>query len=494
MEDKMIDSGTKTRAVHLIGMTTKKDENFSEWYLELVFKAKMIENYDVSGCYVFLPTSYSIWEKIQQHLDVRFKSLKVDNVYFPLFITEKNLKKEQSHLEGFTPEVAWVTKVGKNNLSENLAIRPTSECAIYPILPKLIKSYNDLPIRYNQWCSVVRWEFKDPTPFIRSREFLWQEGHTVHTNMEEAIDEIYNIIAVYKDAYRMLCIPVICGKKTSKETFAGALETHTVESFIPSAGKAIQAATAHCLGDNFSKMFDIKFTDKDQKMRYVIQNSWGFTTRSIGIMLMTHSDDKGAIFPPLIAPKQVVIIPIFTSQTEKVVLEYCEQVHLILEKTYRVELDKRHVRPGAKYNHWELLGVPIRLEIGIKDVKASSTVLYRRDTYEKENVPINNIKEVISDRMIDMSDNLYRTAFQKMYNSISDPQILEELDEIFIKKKMCLINWCETSECIEYLEKNYKAKSLCIPYDKEFNLVSKNPKCVICGHDGKINCLFGRSY
>ncbi|AYV84039.1 MAG: prolyl-tRNA synthetase [Hyperionvirus sp.] len=480
---------------HLTGITTKKNENFSEWYLELVYKTKMIVNYDVSGCYALLPNSYSIWEQIQKYLDIRFKSLKVENVYFPLLITEKNLSKEVSHLEGFTPEVAWVTKVGKTDLAEKLAVRPTSECVIYPLLPGLIRSHNDLPLKYNQWCSVVRWEFKDPTPFIRSREFLWQEGHTAHKNMEDAMSEIHEIISIYKDAYRLLlCVPVICGKKTSKETFAGAFETHTIETFIPSAGKAIQAATAHCLADNFSKIFDIKFTDKDQKICFAIQNSWGFTTRSIGIMLMTHGDDKGAIFPPLVAPKQIVIIPIYTTTNESTVISYCEKLYDLLLPTYRVELDLRKWKPGAKYNHWELLGVPIRLEIGIKEIKTASAILYRRDTTEKENVPLTNIIPTIASKMIAIADNLYATAYKKIYSSITDPQNLEALSDAFNNKQLCLINWCQTPACTDYLDHHFKAKSLCIPNDKAFPSISQNPLCVICNTTGKTSCLYGKSY
>jgi len=553
---------------HVESITVKKEENFGDWYQQVITKAKLIEYYDVSGCYVLLPNSYAIWENIQIYLDTELKRRGVKNVYFPLFITKRNLEKEKSHIEGFTPEVAWVTHTGslevekntnvnhddnnnnetndnvdgqvdgkvdskvdgkvdskvdgkvdskvdgkvndkvdskaddkpcicksKGRLETPIAIRPTSECAIYSIFPNLIQSINDLPLKYNQWCNVVRWEFKDPTPFIRSREFLWQEGHTCFSNIIDAMSEIDDIINLYKDTYEhMLSIPVIRGKKTQSERFSGALCTNTIEAYIPVVGKGIQAATAHCLSDNFSKMFNIKFQDTDGINKYVIQNSWGFTTRSIGIMLMVHGDNKGPIIPPRVANIQVVIIPIPVKNMTDEIDKYAKDVYDMLKNTYRVHIDTRNHNPGWKYNYWELMGVPIRLEVGPKDLKSHTAVLCRRDTGEKMTVSLNSLDSNISSLINNIHNSLLTRAQLSMAENIIASNDDTVIRDSFEHAKLCLISWCGDMKCEEIIASTYKVKSLCIPDDQIFSQYEANDYCLICRKETMHQCLFGRSF
>ncbi|AYV78072.1 MAG: prolyl-tRNA synthetase [Edafosvirus sp.] len=477
------------------GLIVTKENDFHEWYNQLIIKGKLIHYYDVSGCYVLLPNSYAVWESIQKYLDAEFKLRGVKNAYFPLFITKENLNKESTHIEGFKPEVAWVTQAGDSKLEEPIAIRPTSECAIYPILPSLIKSYNDLPMKLNQWCSVVRWEFKDATPFIRSREFLWNEGHSCFNNTDNAMVEVNDIIKLYQKTYSdLLAVPTIIGKKTDKERFCGAVSTLTIETFIPFANKGVQAATAHCLGDNFSKIFNIIFNDTDMKNKHVIQNSWGFTTRSIGIMLMLHSDNKGVVFPPKVAPTQIVIVPIINKKSNDIVMDYATKIYENLKTSFRVEMDTRSHTPGWKYNYWEMNGTPIRIEVGPNDVKNSMVTVCRRDTGEKLEVRSENIEQMMDIILNKIHNNLYEVAYNKLMSSIEQPSSLDEMTKLFeSQNKLCLMNWCGDLKCEEYFKDKYKAKSLCIPL--ELNLPFKKiDKCLICDNDGKELCLFGKSF
>ncbi|MBW2978709.1 proline--tRNA ligase, partial [Candidatus Woesearchaeota archaeon] len=401
-----------------IGITVKKSENISEWYTQVIRKADLIEYTSVSGCLVFRPWSYAIWEEVKKFFDNHIKKRGIKNAYFPLLIPESLLKKESEHVEGFSPEVAWVNYAGNTKLNEKLAIRPTSETIMYEAYSKWIRSYRDLPLLLNQWCNVVRWEFANPVPFLRTREFLWQEGHTVHATQKGAEDEVYDILDLYKKVFEeMYAIPVLKGVKSEKEKFAGALFTTSVEAFLPS-GKAIQGATSHCLGQNFSKVFDIKFIDEDEKIKYGWQNSWGISTRTIGIMIMIHGDDKGLVLPPKVAPLQAVIVPIYFKEKGRV-MESAEKIKKSLEGDFRIHLDNREeYTPGWKFNEWEMKGVPVRIEIGPKDIEKSQVILVRRDTGEKIPVLIKDLNKTLSDILQLIHDNLYSKAKKSLEDNI----------------------------------------------------------------------------
>lgn len=478
---------------HELAISVKKNEDFSDWYIQIITKGKFIEYTDISGCYVLLPNAYGIWENIQNFINEQLRQMNVKNAYFPLFITENNLTKEKNHIEGFVPEVAWVTHSGDHKLEEKLAVRPTSECAIYPIISNMIKSHNDLPLKLNQWCNVVRWEFKDCTPFLRSREFLWSETHTSFTTQEEAMNEVFDSINLYEKTYKeLLAIPVIKGKKTESEKFAGAVCTYTLEAFIPTSGKAIQSCTSHCLGQNFSKMFNITFDDNKKEKQYVWQNSWGFTTRSIGIMLMNHGDDKGAILPPYVAPVQIVIIPITIKSRVEDVLNKSKALFNILRTKYRVELDASNYNPGYKFNKWEIQGVPLRIEIGPKDCDNNTVTLCKRTDYSKSVVKNDDtLYDVINMLFVTMHEELYAKAEQNLYSSIKTPHNENEFSLEINDKKICHINWCDNHECEIYIKDTYKAKSLCIP--SELNKLNGN-KCCICDRPKVIEVIFGKSY
>jgi len=373
------------------GIRAKKEENFSEWYIQLIEKAELIEYSPVSGCIILRPTSYAIWESITQFLDKKIKEKGVQNVYFPLLIPENLLKKESKHVEGFSPEVAWVTEAGDSKLNERLAIRPTSETIMYDTFKKWIRSYRDLPLLTNQWANVVRWEFKHSIPFLRTREFLWQEGHTVFATQKESEEHALEMLEDYAKTYEeLLAVPVIKGTKTDSEKFAGADITYSIETLLPN-GKAIQAATSHCLGQNFSKAFDIKFIDKDEKTKYVYQNSWGFTTRSIGIMIMIHSDNKGLVLPPKVAMNKVVIIPILMEKDKERVIGRTKILKKQLEKYNPILDDRDDIKPGNKFNNYEMKGLPIRIELGPRDLEKNQAVIVRRDTGEKRSVNLDDI-------------------------------------------------------------------------------------------------------
>ncbi len=474
-----------------IGITVKKSENFSEWYTQVIQKADLIEYTSVSGCMVFKPWSYAIWEKVKEFFDKEIKKKGIKNAYFPLFIPEALLKKEAKHVEGFSPEVAWVTHAGNTKLNERLAIRPTSETIMYESYSKWIRSHRDLPLLINQWCNVVRWEFANPIPFLRTREFLWQEGHTVHANQKSAEDEVYDILELYRKVFEELyAIPVIKGTKSEKEKFAGAVFTTSVETFLP-AGKAIQGATSHSLGQNFSKAFDIKFLDENEKTQYGWQNSWGLTTRSIGIMIMMHGDNKGLVLPPRVAPLKAVIVPIFYKEKEKV-LEAAKRLKEKLSD-FEIEVDSREeYTPGWKFNHWELKGVPIRIELGPKDIEKSKAVLVRRDTGEKIEVPIEKIKNKISELLEEIQSNLFSRAKKFLENNTVETKEWPDFMRAIKDKKMVYAPWCAETACEEWIkDKTGGAKSLNIP----FNLPKKiNETCPQCGKPAKVWCYFAKSY
>ncbi|QKF93763.1 prolyl-tRNA synthetase class IIa archaeal-type [Fadolivirus algeromassiliense] len=488
-------SAPKYDMEHEMGITVKKSENFGEWYKQVLTKGKFIEYYDISGCYVLLPNSYSIWENVQQYIDRELKKIGVKNAYFPLFISEKNLSREKDHLEGFTPEVAWVTKAGDSELQEKIAVRPTSECAMYPIFSNLIRSHTDLPLKMNQWCSVVRWEFKDCTPFIRSREFCWSETHHCYASEASAMEDVLKVLDLYKKTYNdLLAIPVIRGRKTEGEKFAGADSTYTIEGYIPTVGKGIQAATSHSLGQHFSKMFDIKFQDTDTVQKYVWQISCGITTRSLGIMLMNHGDDKGAIIPPYVADVQIVIIPITMKKRHDDIIQKCKELTETLSNSgFRVKLDDSNHNPGWKFNYWETIGVPLRIEIGPKDVDKNVITVCKRTDFKKSVVENNaTITMQIKTLLDEIHNDLYNKANNELISHIRTPINSTEFGNYLDEKNLCLIRWCGTDDCEKQIKEDHKAKSLCIPMDLSIEV--NGDKCTMCGKDSNMSVLFGRSY
>lgn len=496
-----------------LGIEANKEINFSDWYTQVVIKSEMMDYFDISGCYIFRPWSFNIWENIQNYFNNEIKKLGVQNCYFPLFISEKALFKEANHIEGFAPEVAWITKAGKNSLAEPIAIRPTSETVMYPAYAKWIRSHRDLPLKLNQWNNVVRWEFKDPTPFLRSREFLWQEGHTAFATEQEAAEEVLQILELYRKVYEeLLAVPVIKGKKTEKEKFPGGYYTTTVEAFVPEVGRGIQAATSHCLGQNFAKMFDIQFENEKTEKSYVWQNSWGISTRSIGIMIMIHSDNKGLILPPRVAPYQIVLVPIFLKNTNLELLKNKSKdiIEELNQKGFRAHLDDReNYNPGWKYNHWELKGVPIRLEFGPRDLQNNTIVVVRRDDGSKETISLqDNFIQKIQEILDKIHNNLFEKAKklrdQRTATVTKWDDFLSNLDS----KKIILSPWCDEIECEEQIkirttsekkeslqgEKKEEfepisgsAKSLCKPFNQP--QLEEGMKCFQCGKPAKTWCL-----
>ena len=501
-------------------MAAQKEEDFSAWYQELVFKADLIDEYPVSGCWVLKPWAFAIWAKVQEFCDARFKKLGVENCYFPMFIPEATLVKEKDHIEGFAPEVAWVTRAGSSELAEPIAIRPTSETVIYPSFAKWCRSWRDLPLRLNQWCSVVRWEFSDPMPFIRSREFLWQEGHTAHATYESAEQEVYDILDVYAAVYQeLMALPVTKGKKSEKEKFAGGDYTTTTEAFVPETGRAIQAATSHHLGQNFAKMFDISIQNKDDpngEPQYVYQNSWGLSTRSIGTLIMIHGDSNGLRLPPAISPIQVVIVPIFSKKIDAE--ELCgitSQLEADLEAVgVRAKADNSdHYTSGWKYNHYELKGVPLRIEIGARDVEGGVVMCARRDTGEKFSVSAATIVEEIGGILDNIQATMFQQAKDKVDASRAQVDTWPEFMAAIGEKKFCQVPWCERVECeLDIKARSAEeaqaamaedesatglsgaAKSLCIPLEIENDFSCEGKTCFACELPATAVANFGRSY
>ncbi|MBI4141559.1 proline--tRNA ligase [Candidatus Woesearchaeota archaeon] len=475
-----------------MGITVKKSDDVSEWYTQVIQKAELAEYTGVSGCMIFRPRAYAIWEKLQQFFNEEIKKLGVQNAYFPLFIPEALLKRESEHVQGFAPEVAWVTQGGDSKLNERLAVRPTSETVMYDAYAKWIRSYRDLPLKINQWVNVIRWEFKHPVPFLRSREFLWQEGHTVHAKKEDAEKEVLDILELYHRLFEeMLAIPVIKGKKSENEKFAGADYSTSVETIVPS-GKAVQAATSHHLGQRFAKSFNISFLNEKGEKQLPFQNSWGFSTRSIGAMILFHSDDKGLVIPPMVAPTQAVIVPILFDDTKEKVLKASNKVKELL-KEFSVMLDDRDsYTPGWKFNEWELKGVPLRIEIGPKDVTNDSVVIVRRDTGEKTVARTKEVNNVVKELLDTIQKNLFEKAKKWLKDNTADVKNWDEFVKAVEQKKMIPIAWCEKTECAEQIkEKTEGVKVLNIPFDqpKKFS-----GECAHCKSPAKIVALFAKSY
>lgn len=472
----------------LVEQITSREEDFAQWYTDIVKKAELMEYGAVKGFMAIKPAGYALWENIQHELDRRFKETGVENVYMPLLIPESLLQKEADHVEGFAPEVAWVTNGGLEPLQERLCIRPTSETLFCDYYSRNIHSYRDLPKVYNQWCSVVRWE-KETRPFLRSREFLWQEGHTAHATEEEAEERTIQMLNVYADfCEEVLAIPVIKGQKTEKEKFAGAIATYTIEALMHD-GKALQSGTSHNFGDGFAKAYDVTFTDKDNQLKYVHQTSWGVTTRLIGALIMVHGDDSGLVLPPAIAPTQVIVIPI--AAHKEGVMDKARELTEALKKNYRAKIDDSDKTPGYKFADAEMRGIPIRVEIGPKDIEANKAVLVRRDTREKIEVSLDEIDEEIGKLLKTIQKDMLERAraFRDSHTYVAK-NYEEFCDTIENKPGFVKAMWCGDRACEDKIKEELSATSRCMPFEQEHI----GDTCVCCGRPAKKMVYWGRAY
>uniref|UniRef100_A0A452IAR2 Bifunctional glutamate/proline--tRNA ligase n=1 Tax=Gopherus agassizii TaxID=38772 RepID=A0A452IAR2_9SAUR len=499
-----------------LGLEAKKEENLSDWFSQVITKSEMIEYYDVSGCYILRPWTFFIWETIKDFFDGEIKKLGVENCYFPMFVSQAALEKEKTHIADFAPEVAWVTRSGKTELAEPIAVRPTSETVMYPAFAKWVQSHRDLPIKLNQWCNVVRWEFKHPQPFLRTREFLWQEGHTAFATYEDAAEEVLQILDLYARVYEeLLAIPIVKGRKTEKEKFAGGDYTTTVEAYVSASGRAIQGATSHHLGQNFSKMFEIVFEDPKipGEKQFAYQNSWGLSTRTIGVMTLIHGDNMGLVLPPRVACVQVVIIPCgitnsLSEEDKEALMKKCnEYLKRLLRVNVRVRADLRdNYSPGWKFNHWELKGVPIRLEVGPRDMKNGQFVAVRRDTGQKLTFAEHEAEDKLRHILEEIHANLYNKAFEDLTNHMVVANNMEDFQKELEAGKIVQIPFCGEMECEDWIKKttardqdlepgapSMGAKSLCIPF-KPLSELQHGAKCVCGKNPAKFYTLFGRSY
>lgn len=468
---------------------TNIDEDFAQWYTDIVLKAELADYTSVKGFIAIRPYGYEIWENIQKYADNKFKEYGVKNVSMPALIPESLLNKEKDHVEGFAPEVAWVTKGGEEDLEERLCVRPTSETVFSTMYSKWLSSWRDLPYLYNQWCNVLRWE-KETRPFLRSREFLWQEGHTIHETEEEAKKFTLNMLDVYADVIEnLLAIPVLKGQKTKKEQFAGAEATYTVETLMHD-GRALQGGTSHYFGQNFTKAFDVKFQNKEGEQEYAYQTSWGISTRLIGAVIMAHGDNRGLKLPPRVAPIQVVIVPI--AQQKEKVLEENKKLNEKLSKKFRTKLDDRdNYSVGYKFNDWEMRGVPVRLEMGPRDIENEQVTLVRRDTQEKMIVKIDEVEEKISELLEDIQKNMYEACQQRLKEKTTIALNMEELKKNLDENQGYVKTmWCGNQECEDKVKELTGAPSRCIPFEQE-NL---SDKCVCCGKEAKHMVVWGRQY
>ena len=473
----------------MVEAITSRDTDFAKWYTDIVKKAELVDYSGVKGCMVIRPYGYAIWENIQADLDRRFKEKGHENVYMPMFIPESLLQKEKDHVEGFAPECAWVTIGGSEKLNEKLVVRPTSEVLFCEHYAKVINTYRDLPKLYNQWCSVVRWE-KTTRPFLRTSEFLWQEGHTMHETPEEAQDETLTMLKVYEDFYReTLAIPAVVGKKTEKEKFAGALATYTIEPMMHN-GVALQGGTSHYFGDGFAKSFDITYTGRDNKPHYPHQTSWGVSTRMIGAIIMVHGDDDGLVLPPKVSPIQVAIVPIATHKEG--VLEKGQELYDRLKSKFRVKYDDSDQSPGWKFSQYEMKGVPVRVELGPKDIEKNQCVIVRRDTREKIFVSLDNLEVEVENALQAVHDGMYEKALKNMQEKTHVATTFDEFVQTAEEKPGFIkAMWCGDKECEEKLkEVTGGVKSRCIPFEEEH----LSDKCVCCGKEAKHMVYWGKQY
>lgn len=472
----------------LVEAITSMDEDFAQWYTDVVLRAELIDYSSVRGCMILRPYGYAIWENIQKNLDKIFKDTDHENVAMPLLIPESLLQREKDHVKGFAPEVAWVTYGGTEKLTERLCIRPTSETLFCDHYAKIIQSYRDLPKLYNQWCSVVRWE-KTTRPFLRSLEFHWQEGHTAHATAEEAKEETIRMLNIYADFYKnFLAIPVIKGQKTDKEKFAGARETYTIEAMMHD-GKALQSATSHNFGDGFAKAFEIQYTDKTNKLQYVHQTSWGLSTRTIGAIIMVHGDDNGLVLPPRIAPVQVIIVPVASHKVG--VLERANELKTQLSKDFRVKLDSSDKMPGWKFAEYEMKGVPLRIEIGPRDIENNQCVAVRRDNREKIVISLDNITCEVARLLDEIHEGLYQKALTSLNERIYETtDFFEFADIIDTKQGFVKAMWCGDAECELKIKDETGASSRCMPFEQE----KISDTCICCEKPAKKMVVWGKSY
>ncbi len=468
---------------------TDIEEDFARWYTDIVIKAGLADYTDTKGCIAIRPYGYAIWENIQNYTDKKFKETGVKNAYFPVLIPENLLQKEKDHVEGFAPEVAWVTEAGGEKLEEKYCIRPTSETIISTMYSKWLSSWRDLPFVYNQWCNVLRWE-KETRPFLRSREFLWQEGHTIHETAEEAKERTIQMLNIYQDVVEnLLAIPTVKGIKTESEKFAGAEATYTIETMMHD-GKALQSATSHYFGQNFTKPFEIKFQNREGKEEYAYQTSWGSSTRLLGALIMAHGDNRGLKLPPKVAPIQVVVVPV--AQNKEGVLEKAHELYNSLKSMFRAEIDDRdNVSPGFKFNDWEMKGVPVRIELGPRDIENGVCVLVRRDTAEKVVVKLNEVEKVIAETLEKIHNNMFEECKKRLEEKTTIATTLDEFvtsmneHQGFIKAM-----WCGDPACEEKIKELTAAKSRCMPFEQE----KISDKCVCCGKPADKMVIWGRQY
>jgi len=471
----------------LVAEITSMDEDFTQWYTDVVIKAGLIAYSNIKGFMVYKPAGYALWEAVQKHLDARFKAVGVENVYLPMMIPENLLNKESDLVNGFAPEVAWVTHGGQEELQERICVRPTSETLFSDFYKDEVHSYRDLPKNYNQWCSVVRWE-KETRPFLRSREFMWQEGHTVHATMEEAVERTELMLDVYADfCAEDLAIPTIKGRKTDKEKFAGAIATYTIEALMHD-GRALQSGTSHNFGDDFARAYGIQFTDKDNKLKYAFQTSWGLSTRIIGALIMVHGDNSGLVLPPKIAPTQVMIIPI--QQRKAGVLEKAAEIKEML-KDFRVKVDETDKSPGFKFAEQEMRGIPLRVEIGPRDIAEGKCVVVRRDTREKITCDIAALPEKVAELLPMIQKDMYERAKKHLEEHTFDAPDKATFEKLFEETPgFVKAMWCGSRECEEKIKEDYSVTSRCIPYKQE----KLSDVCVCCGKPATKMVYWGRAY
>ncbi|MDF2842159.1 MAG: prolyl-tRNA synthetase [Herbinix sp.] len=471
----------------LVEAITSMDVDFAQWYTDVVKKAELVEYSSVRGCMILRPLGYAIWENIQRQMDADFKATGVENVYMPMFIPESLLQKEKDHVEGFAPEVAWVTHGGGEKLQERMCVRPTSETLFCDFYSKIIQSHRDLPKLYNQWCSVVRWE-KTTRPFLRSMEFLWQEGHTAHATAEEAEERTIQMLNVYADfCERVLAIPMIKGRKSEKEKFAGAHATYTIEALMPD-GKALQSGTSHNFGDGFAKAFGIKYADKNNTQQHVHQTSWGVSTRLIGAIIMVHGDDSGLVLPPRIAPTQIMIIPI--NQNKEGVLDKAYELKEKLS-SFKVKVDDSDKSPGWKFSEQEMRGVPIRIEIGPKDIEANQAVIVRRDTREKTVVALDEIAIKAGEILEQMQSDMLERARNYRDTHTYTAATMEEFEKTIAEKPgFVKAMWCQDEACEKEIKDKTGASSRCMPFEQEHIADT----CVCCGKPATTMTYWGKAY
>lgn len=472
----------------MVSAITSRDDDFAKWYTDIVKKADLIDYSSVRGCVILQPYGYAIWENIQKDLDERFKALGHENVYMPMLIPESLLQKEKDHVEGFAPEVAWVTYGGSEKLAERLCVRPTSETLFCEHYAHVIHSYRDLPKLYNQWCSVLRWE-KTTRPFLRSMEFLWQEGHTMHETKQEAEDETIRMLNVYADFCKdVLAMPVTMGRKTESEKFAGAEATYTIEAMMHD-GKALQSGTSHYFGQGFAKAFDIQFTGRDNQLEYPHQTSWGMSTRIIGAIIMTHSDDDGLVLPPYIAPVQAVVIPV--AQHKDGVIDKATELYDRLKGKFRAKIDISENSPGWKFAEYEMKGVPVRVELGPKDIEAGQCVIVRRDTREKIVVALDDIEQSVEKILEDIHKNMYDIALENRTTHTYSCTELEDMIKTAEEKPGFIKSmWCGDAQCEEKLKEIAGVSSRCMPFDQE----ELSDTCIVCGKKAKSMVYWGKAY